>query len=222
MLHWVLLKHFHVVSLSTLGTQECRHHFAALAIVQKGNREEGEGEEDVTLAEPHWNSAVQRKRIHQNWHSAPSFPLEGQQQLISQVPVSCVCVTLKNTYKTWLDQVWLCYSLTSGWLRNQQYKTHYQYIQRKIIVNIPENIALYPFYDKFGLRVNICVPNLCTSVLEGVDFRYIYGHDVRLIFGLSPLTNTHKVIAGSSTTITQAAVARTAISQTQQFLKLGY
>ena len=122
---------------------------------QRGEQEE---KEDVTLAKQNGNSAEPRnKYIKTGVQLNRSRAWDSNNWFIKSLLLCVSKNTRKKTHtnqdildrKTWLDQVWLCYSLTqssekaTSWLGNQQYKTHYRYIQIQIMkVNIPENIAL--------------------------------------------------------------------------------
>lgn len=140
-----------------LGTQECRHHFAALTIVQIRNRRAREREEDATLAELHSNCAAPKEEnTSKNGVQLDRSRSEGQQQLISHVPVSCV--TLKNTKKRSNPGTLNMTKTKFGWVTPSQSPEKKNLVdletnstkpttstskkKRKIIVSIPEDIAL--------------------------------------------------------------------------------
>lgn len=141
-----------------LGTQECRHHFAALAIVQNTKqRRAKEGKEDATLAELHSNCAAPKEENTSNTGvQLDRSRSEGQQQLISHVPVSCV--TLKNTKKRSNPGTLNMTKTKFGWVTPSQSPEKKNLVdletnstkpttstskkKRKIIVSIPEDIAL--------------------------------------------------------------------------------
>jgi len=224
MLHRVRLKHLQGISIGTgwHEAQESRRPFRSASCCSNAKPRE-----DFTLAE-HSNCAAPTKRIHQNWHGTATTDCSCSCVVCVCV---CVCATLKIhkkctnqdilDCKSWPDQDRLVTPSQSQEKQLVDNQCHQQYNQIKIIVNIPEHIALQLLLI-IWLACK-CEYQICTrrcNWSDSSDTSRIYGH-VRLIFGFYLWEIKTLSQSGSSTTKTRAAVARTAISQTQQ-LKIGF
>lgn len=121
-------------------------------------RRESGGGEAIPQQKAALKACSRGRKLHQNEHSAQSFPSQGQ-QLISPCVACDIKKIQKSPYKPRYPKLQnmtrpsLAVVLSQS---HQKYKTPYQYIQiHIIIVNMPENIALFSLTLRFGLRVNM-------------------------------------------------------------------